>query len=591
MFPEEGICMKVLLTTLNSKFIHSSLALRYIRAYCRDKPYDLKVREFTINDSVDLVLGEIYKEAPDIAAFSCYIWNITETMALARRIKQVKEDTVIVLGGPEVSYDSLDIMKRNPFIDYIVRGEGEETFRELMEHIAEGRGAIEGIRGVTYRSGGSVVENKGRELIRNLDTIPFPYLPDDGLKDRIAYYEASRGCPFRCRYCLSSTIRGVRFFPVDRVKRDLDCLIGWGVKQVKFVDRTFNCKSSFSREIFSYLIEKGGDINFHFEITADLLNAELIRLLHTAPPGLFQFEVGVQTTNPGVLKEINRKTRQDVLFQNVKEISRGGNIHQHLDLIAGLPGEDMTSFAKSFDDVYGLAPDMLQLGFLKLLKGSGIRERAQEYGYVFTAEPPYEVLSNKWMGFEDMRRLKLVEQVLEYYYNSHGFDNTIDYMISYTGRGAFAFFKDLSEYWEEKDLHLVRHRRKRLYSLLYEYCRVRLEAPAIMVNELLKLDFLLTEKTSVLPVPINRIELPALKQRCFDFLGKPENIKVYLPGYEGFSSKQIYKLVHFEVFDSCISGYLPEFDSKACEAKVMVLFDYGNRERLRGKALAKVIRL
>lgn len=576
--------MKVLLTTLNSKFIHSSLALRYLRAYCRDKPWNLKVREFTINDLLLSITGEIYSEAPDIVALSCYIWNITETLALARRIKQVKQDTVIVLGGPEVSYDASSLMEKYSYIDFIVRGEGEETFRELLEHVIEGKGYVKDISGITYRQGRDVVENSDRKLICDLDSIPFPYGPDDGLKNRIVYYEASRGCPFRCQYCLSSTIRGVRFFSIDRVKRDLDRLVDMGVKQVKFVDRTFNCQNSFSREIFRHLIQRGGGVNFHFEITADLLDGETMRLLNTAPPGLFQFEIGVQTTNKRVLKEIRRNTRQEALFENVRRISQGKNIHQHLDLIAGLPGEDMQSFAKSFDDVFGLAPDMLQLGFLKLLKGSGIRQRAEEYGYAFTAEPPYEVLFNKWMDYGDLRRLKLIEQVLEYYYNNHGFDNTLAYMFSSTGKGPFALLKDLSEYWEERKLHLIKHSRKKLYSLLYEYCKDRLKAPARAVNELLKLDFLLTERTFTLPQPISRIEVPAFKQKCFDFLARAENIKLYLPDYEGLAPKHIYKLVHFEIFDSCITDYVPALDDSGGSGSITVLFDYGKREKLRGKA-------
>lgn len=581
---KEGAVLKVLLTTLNSKFIHSSLALRYLRAYCSDKPWDLRLREFTINHSIHTITGEIFRENPDVVAFSCYIWNITETLTLARRIKQVMKDTLIILGGPEVSYDDRSLMEQGPFIDYIVRGEGEATFRELMEYIIEGRGSLKDIPGITHRTPGGIIQNNPRDLMCDLSSIPFPYSLDRDMRNKIVYYEASRGCPFRCSYCLSSTVNGVRFFPVQRVKEDLDRLVAMGVKQVKFVDRTFNCKGDFSREIFNHLMERGGDTNFHFEISADLFDDSLIKLLAGAPPGLFQFEVGVQTTNPKVLREIGRSTRLGELFRNVRSISERKNIHQHLDIIAGLPGEDMDSFERSFNDVYALEPDMLQLGFLKLLKGSGIRERAKRYGYVFTAEPPYEVLSNNWMDYGDIRRLKLMEEVFEYYYNSHRFDNTLRAAITHSTAGPFAFFKKLSEYWEKQDLHLRNHSRKDLYSILYGYCQKHTDIPALLINELLKLDFLLSERSPVLPPPIRRAQTPSFKQRCFDFLKNPENVRGCLPGYRGLSPKQIYKLVHFEAFDECIVEHVPDLQSKGGTGQVTVLFDYREKDRLREKA-------
>jgi radical SAM superfamily enzyme YgiQ (UPF0313 family) len=583
--------MKVLLATLNSKFIHSSLALRYLREYCSDKPVDIALREFTINDSMHTVMGEVFREKPDVVAFSCYIWNITGTFTLARRIKQVMRDIVIILGGPEVSFDDLNLMEQHPFVDFIVRGEGEQTFREWLEYMAEGKKGPEGIPGLTFRAKGRIVQNAARGLLRDLSCIPFPYQRDSGLENKIVYYEASRGCPYRCCYCLSSTAPGVRYFPVQRVKEDLDRLISIGVRQVKFVDRTFNCNPAFSREIISHLIQKGGDTNFHFEISADLLDEGFIELLASAPPGLFQFEVGVQTTNPEVLREIRRSTRQEVLFQNVRKVSEGKNIHQHLDLIAGLPLEDMASFERSFNDVFSLEPDMLQLGFLKLLKGSGIRDRAKEYGYVFTNEPPYEVLSNNWMDYGDIRRLKLMEEVLEYFYNSHGFDNTLKFLLHYTCIGPFEFFKRLSEYWEERGLHLEKHSRKDLYTLLYEYCVRCIGAPAAVVNEVMKLDFLSVEKSPVLPLPITRMETPSFKQRCFDFLKNPENIKAYLPGYLGLPAKQVYKMVHFEAFDPCAAEYLPKPSGTGGGggAHLTLLFDYDDRDKLRGKARIIVV--
>jgi radical SAM superfamily enzyme YgiQ (UPF0313 family) len=583
--------MKILLTTLNSKFIHSSLALRYLRAFCADKSFDVRLREFTINDPLDLVTGEIFREGADIVAFSVYIWNIDETLRVARRIKKVKKDTTIIMGGPEVSYDSREVMTLNPFIDFIVRGEGEITFRKLMEYLAEGKGDVGEIDGITFRKGDMVFDNRERELIKDLSTIPFPYQEEEDLENRIVYYEASRGCPFRCQYCLSSTIKGVRFMPLDRVKDDLVRLVKLGVKQVKFVDRTFNCNPDFALEIFRFLIELGGKTNFHFEISADLLNEDLVEVLKTAPPGLFQFEVGVQTTNVKVLKEICRKTSLPLLFRNVMEIKKTENIHQHLDLIAGLPGENMTSFAKSFNEVINLKPDMLQLGFLKLLKGSGIRERAKEYGYIYNEEPPYEVLGNKWMGYRDLLRLKLIEEVLEYYYNSHRFNNTIEYVLRHKFSSPFEFFLDLSEFWEQNGLHLVKHSAKKLYSLLYNYLTGKLGVPVEIINGLLKFDFLLSEKALVLPDPIKKVEIPLFKQRCYDFLGNPDNIKKYLPGYDHLSVKQVYKLVHFEVFSAGEMECIDMIDKKDTGSKIVILFDYINSDKIRGKARASLIEI
>ncbi|MBA1335449.1 MAG: Fe-S oxidoreductase [Firmicutes bacterium] len=574
--------MKILLAALNSKFVHSSLALRYLKAFCPDKPNNIKIREFTINDPMDFIAGEIFREDADVIAFSTYIWNVRETLQAARRIKKVREDAVIILGGPEVSYDSISIMEDNEYIDYIVRGEGEITFSELMEHLEGGGRRVEDIDGLVYRKGDKIRSNGERRLIDDLSIIPFPYGEDENLGNRIVYYEASRGCPFQCQYCLSSTIKGVRFMPIDRVKDDLLRLIRLGAKQVKFVDRTFNCNPAFAMDIFKFLIETGTDINFHFEISADLMDDDTLRLLREAPPGLFQFEIGVQSTNTGVLENIKRKTFLPKLFSNVMAVKQGENIHQHLDLIAGLPGENMDSFARSFDDVFRVRPDMLQLGFLKLLKGSGIREKGQEYGYIYTDEPPYEVLASKWMSYGDILRLKLVEEVLEIFYNSHRFDNTIEYILANRFGSPYEFFLQLSRYWENNGLHRMKHGPKKLYSIMYDYMTAELGMSEEGVNGLLKYDYLLMEKALVLPEPLKKTEIPNFKQRCFDFLGDPHNVEKYLPGYAGFSAKQLYKQVHFEVFSRGEMEYINMERHK--DTETVILFDYSNPERIRGKA-------
>lgn len=583
--------MKILLATLNSKFIHSSLALRYIRAFCGDRPYDINLREFTINDSLAFVTGEIYREKPDIVAFSTYIWNINETLAVARRLKQVMGDVTVILGGPEVTFEAAPLMERHPFIDFVVKGEGEITFKELLEFLVEGKGSLHKIKGILFRQGNKVEENPDRELIKDLDIIPFPYCDDEDLANKIVYFEASRGCPFKCQYCLSSTIKGVRYFSLERVKRDLGKLIEMGVKQVKFVDRTFNCNSQFSAEIFKFLLQKRSDTTFHFEISADLLDRELLDILREAPPGFFQFEIGVQTTNPSVLEEIQRNSSLERLFNNVREVKGYNNIHQHMDLIAGLPGEDMDSFRKSFDDVFRVRPDMLQLGFLKLIKGSGIRNRSRKYGYIYTEEPPYEVLANRWMGYRELLRLKMVEELLEYYYNSHRFDNTIEHVLKIHFDSPFDFFQKLAEYWEEAGLHRVKHSPKRLYTLLYNFLVQRLGLSSRTVRELLKLDFLLFEKALVLPPPLKKIEIPLFKQRCYDFLNNPENIEKYLPDYRNLSPKKVFKMVHFEAFHPLVLGLIHGHNAGEGKDVVVLLFDYMNRDKIRGKAKLEVVEI
>lgn len=583
--------MNILLTTLNSKFIHSSLALRYLRVFCADKPYQIDLKEFTINDTLEFIAGEIYRENAGIVAFSTYIWNIRQTLAAARRLKQVMGEVTIIFGGPEVTFESDKLMGDYRFIDYVVRGEGEVTFRELMECLVEGRGKIENINGITYRRGNEIIENQDRPMIQDLDIIPFPYCDEASLENKIIYYEASRGCPFECQYCYSSTFKGVRFFPIERVKKDLENLIKLGVKQVKFVDRTFNCNARFAAQIFRFLLEKGGQTTFHFEISADLLNDDLMEILKNAPPGFFQFEVGVQSTNLQVLKEIRRKSSLDRLYKNVEKIKGYNNIHQHLDLIAGLPGEDMISFAKSFNDVFALRPDMLQLGFLKLIKGSGIRNREDECCYAYTHEPPYEVLSNKWMSYSQLLRLKRIEEVLEYYYNSHRVDNTLEYAMKEYFDSPYQFFNELAEYWAQKGLYRIRHSSKKLYVLLYNFMVESVGAPIPVVNELLKLDYLLKERALVLPDPLKKIEIPGFKQRCYDFLNNTDNLEKYLPDYQHLPSKNIFKLVHFEVFDTRGLNVLDEYKEVRDRDRLVLLFDYQNGDKICGKARVEIVEI
>lgn len=395
--------MKILLTAINSKFIHSNLAVRYLKAFTEDMDYISKIREFSINDRDEKVLEEIIKEKPDIVAFSTYIWNIEMVKRLSNLIKIVNSHIKILYGGPEVSYDSSNILNELNG-DYLIEGEGEKTYREFVEYTL-GERDIKSIRGLYYKEGNKVIGNGNRPLM-NMNEIVFPYKMDENLDNKIVYYEASRGCPFNCKYCLSSTIHGVRFLDIERVKKELQFFIDKKVKLVKFVDRTFNCNFKFSTAIWEFLINAETNTQFHFEISADILKPQELELLRRAPKDRFQFEVGVQTTNDEVLNRINRFVNFSDIKEKVVELLEIKNIKQHLDLIAGLPGEDIASFKKSFNDVYSIEPEEIQLGFLKLLRGSSMREEAEEYGMRYSPYPPYEIIATNDISYDELLTLK-----------------------------------------------------------------------------------------------------------------------------------------------------------------------------------------
>ena len=418
--------MKVLLTAINSKFVHSNLAVRYLKAFTEDMNYDCQIREFSINDRDEKILEEIIKEKADVVAFSTYIWNIEVIKRLSNLIRLVDENIKIVYGGPEVSYDSLNMLKELSG-DYIIQGEGEKTYREFIEYLLGDRN-LKDIRGLYFKENNEVFSNGSRPLM-NMDEIVFPYKKDENLDNKIVYYEASRGCPFNCKYCLSSTTHGVRFLNIERVKRELQYFIDKKVRLVKFVDRTFNCNSKFSMAIWEFLINADTSTQFHFEISADILKQEELELLRKAPKDRFQFEVGVQTTNDEVLNKINRFVNFSDIKEKVVELLEIKNIKQHLDLIAGLPGEDIISFKKSFNDVYSIKPEEIQLGFLKLLRGSSMREEAEDYGMKYSPYPPYEILQTKDISYDELLILKKVEGMVDKYYNSQKFNNIIKYLI------------------------------------------------------------------------------------------------------------------------------------------------------------------
>ena len=386
--------MKVVLVGINSQYFHSNLAIRYLKAFNKDLNCEIILKEFTINDRKENIVKELYKENADMIGFSTYIWNVTLVKEISELLKIINENIEIFYGGPEVSYDPIEILKEFSG-DYIIEGEGEETFREFLIEKLKNRGneKLLEIKGLYTKVDNEIIYG-GKRPLMNMNNLVFPYEEDEDLRNKIAYYEGSRGCPFMCSYCLSSTTHGVRFLDIDRVKRELKYFVDKDVALVKFVDRTFNCNHKFAKEIWSYLIECGGNTTFHFEISADLLTKEEIEILSKAPKDKFQFEVGVQTTNNEVLRNINRFVNYENIKEKVDEIKKYKNIKQHLDLIAGLPGEDLDSFIKSFNDVYYIEPEEIQLGFLKLLKGSKMREESEKWGIKASPYPPYEILKN-----------------------------------------------------------------------------------------------------------------------------------------------------------------------------------------------------
>ena len=487
--------MKILLTAINSKFIHSNLAVRYLKAFTKDMDAECKIREFSINDREERVLEEIIKEKPNVVCFSTYIWNVEIVKRLSDLIKQVDSNIEILYGGPEVSYDSMVILEEISG-DYIIEGEGEKTFREFVEYKL-GIKDIESIRGLFYKKNGKVNFNGSRPLM-SMDELVFPYEDDEDLNNKIVYYEASRGCPFNCKYCLSSTIHGVRFHKIDRVIEELNYFIEKKVKLVKFVDRTFNCNHKFSMAIWKFLIESNTETQFHFEISADILKNEEIELLREAPEGRFQFEVGVQTTNDEVLSNINRFVNFSDIKEKVVELLSIRNIKQHLDLIAGLPGEDYDSFRKSFNDVHSIHPEEIQLGFLKLLKGSSMREESDKYNMKYSPYPPYEILSTNKISYFELIDLKKVEHMVDKYYNSQKFNNILNYFYP-KFKEPFELFHELAMFYDKKGYFNRSIGSNEYYKLFLDFNEEVLKENNFILREIIRYDYLLHNKRRGIP--------------------------------------------------------------------------------------------
>lgn len=580
--------MKFLLAAINAKYIHSNLGIYSLIKYAQDmfagrkaqgeefREIQIEMGEYTINHQMELILQDIYRRSPDVVGFSCYIWNILYVKELVRDLKKVLPQVRIWLGGPEVSYDAEAVLRELPEVEGIMTGEGEETFYHLVEQYMAGEApeTLPSARpGLVFRKkDGGIYTGKPAPLM-DLSRIPFSYGSLEGLEHRIIYYESSRGCPFSCSYCLSSIDKTVRFRDLDLVKKELSFFLEKRVPQVKFVDRTFNCRKSHSMEIWKFILEHdNGVTNFHFEISADLLDEDEMALMEQMRPGLIQLEIGVQTTNPDTIREIRRKMDLVKLENNVHRVNSFHNIHQHLDLIAGLPCEDYASFRKSFDDVYRMEPEQLQLGFLKVLKGSYMEEMAGEYGLLYKSQPPYEVLSTKWLSYGDVIRLKGVEEMVEVHYNSGQFRTVLKELVREFD-GPFDLFQALAGYYEENRITGISHSRLARYEILFRFINETVPdlqngGKAERYRDLLMYDLYLRENVKSRPSFAREQSLfkEAVKQF---FIGEAKS-PVLLKGYEEYDSRQISKMAHAEgMGDGSV-----------------VLFDYKNRDALLGNARA-----
>lgn len=576
--------MNILLTAINAKYIHSNLAVYSLRAYaagkCEKYKEEIGIAEYTINQPLDQILMDLYKRKPEVLCFSCYLWNIEYVEQLVAELGKIMPQTDIWLGGPEVSYHASHMLEEFPQVYGIMRGEGEETFLELAEFYYNNSGKsleqcekvqrLKEIVGITFRDGEEIIETADRSVM-DLSKVPFVYEDLDVFKNKIIYYESSRGCPFSCSYCLSSIDKCLRFRDLELVKKELQFFIDHEIPQVKFVDRTFNCKHSHSMEIWSYIKEHDkGKTNFHFEVAADLLNEEELNLISTMRPGLIQLEIGVQSTNEQTIKEIHRTMKFSQVTEVVNRVHAAKNIHQHLDLIAGLPFEDYNSFHKSFCDVYALRPEQLQLGFLKVLKGSYMEEKTKDYELLYQNRPPYEVLSTKWLPYSDVIRLKGLEEMVEVYYNSRQFEHTMELLEQVFG-DAFVMFEEMSNYYEEHGYYGVNHNRVARYEILYAFIKevALVQYETLLTEEqfrqTLVMDLYLRENMKNRPAFAGDSLVSKEVERTFYDTEAEEH--QYLKGYEKYDKRQLRKMTHLENID----GHL-------------ILFDYQNRNPLTNQA-------
>ena len=548
--------MKILLAACNAKYIHSNLAVYDLKAYSSDYDEHVILREYTINQPKDEILKDIYSSGADVVCFSCYIWNISFVRELIRDLVKILPKTAFWAGGPEVSYDAEKFLTEMPEMTGVMVGEGEKTFHDLLEFYIDGKDSLEEISGIAYRTGDKIIHNGWRELM-DLSAIPFVYEHLEKFENRIIYYESSRGCPFSCSYCLSSIDKKLRFRDLELVKKELQFFLDHRVPQVKFVDRTFNCKHEHAMTIWKYILEHdNGVTNFHFEISSDLLREEEMELMSQMRPGLIQLEIGVQSTNPETIRAIHRHMDLKKLEHCVNRVHSFRNIHQHLDLIAGLPYEDYDTFHQSFNDVYQMKPDQLQLGFLKVLKGSLMQKEAEVYGIVYKEKEPYEVLSTNWLTYGEVLKLKMVESMVEVYYNSGQFWHTLEYLVPFE-KDAFTFYEKLGSFYEKKGYSEISHSRMRRYEILLEYLQEETDVPTEVAAQKMLYDLYLREKLKKRPV----------------FAPDQKQYETAVWNYR--KNNQVSKTAHIEVFEN----------------GTVILFDYEKRDPLSNNAYTEVVQL
>ena len=562
--------MKVLLAAINAKYIHSNLGIYSLKTYGEKmlkewglaEQAEISLAEYTINHQMEQILQDIYKRKPDVIGFSCYIWNISYVKVILADIKKVLPDVKIWAGGPEVSYHGEAFLKEEPAVDLVMMGEGEITFAHFLKALLEGED-LKQVPGLMVRNADGTFTNTGFRQVMDMSQIPFPYAFMDmkELEHRIIYYESSRGCPFSCAYCLSSIDKKLRFRSLDLVLPELEWFLQAKVPQVKFVDRTFNCKKSYAMAIWQYIRDHdNGVTNFHFEIAADLLDKDELDLLSTMRPGLVQLEIGVQSTNEKTLEAIRRKTDIEEIREITETINSWHNIHQHLDLIAGLPWEDLERFKKSFNDVYEMEPEQLQLGFLKVLKGSYMEELIPDCDLLYSAAPPYEVLCTKWLSYGDVLELKDIEEMTEVHYNSRQFTCTLKELEKEFDT-PYEMFSFMAGYYNKNHLFGISHSRIARYEILWKIIQERLEkngkcetqamAENVNISEKLELyrDLLMTDlylRENVKSRPTFARDLSSSKDFVREFFQKEEKTPEHLSGYEGYDSRQMAKMAHLE---------------------------------------------
>jgi len=497
--------MKALLVTLDSKYIHANLAVRYLKKFCYDDGFDIEIKEFTINQQLDYILGEILDVNAQIVCFSCYIWNIEYIKEIAYILKSSNSDIKILLGGPEVSFEIEKFMNEESYVDYIIFGEGELTFREFLKQVNMQKPEFDMVNGLAYRKNNIVNVNHERALIENLDSIKYPYDENENFDDKIIYYESSRGCPFNCSFCMSSIDKKTRNLSMQRVKDDLKILLETKARQIKFIDRTFNADYKRAMEIMNFIVEHNKNhMTIHFEITADIINEEFLDFISKMPINMFQFEIGIQSLNVKTLSEINRHMEIEKIHNVIGLIRDYNNTHIHLDLIAGLPFEDYESFKKSFDGIYNLNIEKIQLGFLKVLKGTKIYFDRYKHDIKYRKKAPYEVICTKYISLDEILKLKKVEELVDKYYNEKYFDKSLDYIMSKMfDISPFDFYESFSEYWKQNGLYKASHSRKKLYEILYNYMKYKGFASKEFIS-CLRYDYVFNNQQEELPIFLDK---------------------------------------------------------------------------------------